>query len=57
MEFSLCRKNENSRLSNSIPNQVIIDKLKQSNILKNRMENLNIEIKFIMILNMQLIET
>ena len=39
-------KNENSRLSNSIPNQVIIDKLKQrNNILKNRMENLNIRNK------------
>ena len=36
-------KNENSRISNSIPDQRIIEKLKErNNILKTKMENLNI---------------
>lgn len=39
-------KNENSRLSNSIPNQRTINKLKQrNNILKSKMEDLNIRNK------------
>jgi hypothetical protein len=43
MESCLCRKNENSRISNSIPDQRIIEKLKErNNILKTKMENLNI---------------
>ena len=39
-------KNENSRISNSIPDQRIIEKLKErNNILKTKMENLNIRNK------------
>ena len=39
-------KNENSRISNSIPDQRIIEKLKErNNILKTKMENLNIKNK------------